>query len=200
MEGPFLEWQQSGPRGVRSRALREHEEAAASSLEVFESLVEHTDGLLAVGSVQEKGARQSHEPAQKRHQLKLFLGRHDTTFGKYPAQHKHVKLGLVVGDQNGGQTTQFLLTLDFYRDAHNRAKQIVVEARSAPLGQIAFANQRENHGAEDTVRCADHQGAKGNKTLGVKLEVFSNFLQKRHLGHWLGGVRYKHPRNEAAKD
>ncbi|KAG7859267.1 hypothetical protein KL939_002167 [Ogataea angusta] len=75
-----------------------------------------------------------------------------------------------------------------------------LKPRGTPLGEIALADQREKHRAENAVRCADHQGAKGNKALGVELEVFSDFLQQRHLGHWPGGVRDEHPRNERAKE
>lgn len=160
MERSLLERQQLRLGRVAARALGEDEHALLERLHLPGRPVEGLDGRLAVRAVDEHRPGQRHEPAQEGHALERLLSRDAAVGREDGAQHQHVQLRLVVGDEDGGPGPQVLLALDDVEAHAGRVAHHPLEAaRRGPLRDAAVADEAEDDGGDDAVGRAEDQGA-----------------------------------------
>ena len=86
--------------GVAPRALGEDEDALPLLPHLRRRLVKRCVRGRRVRAVDEDGARERHEPAEKGHEAQGALGRHAAVGGKDGPEEEDIELGLMVPDQH----------------------------------------------------------------------------------------------------
>ena len=93
-----------------------------------------------VGAIDEHGAGERHEPAEKGHEAEGAFGRHAAVWGKDGAEEEDVEFGLVVPDQHARSRVQVLPPGDdFETDARGQRHGVVERARDGPLADSVLA-------------------------------------------------------------
>ena len=125
--------------------------------------------LRRVGAVDEHGAGEGHEPAEKGDEAERALGRDAAVGGEDCAEEEDVEFGLVVRDLDAGPRAQVLPARhDVEADARGQGHGVVEGARDSPLADAVLADEAEADGGEDAVGGAEDQGAVGGEEAGVE--------------------------------
>ena len=159
VERALLEGQQLRFLGVAPGSLGEHVDALLLLLDLVGGAGHSGARVGPASAVDEDGAREGHEPAEEGSLLERALGRHGAVLGEHGAEHKHVELGLVVADEDGGTglAEDVLGILDLEADAGRQGHDVLEGAADGPLGALAVAEPREDDRGEDTDTGAEEQ-------------------------------------------
>lgn len=146
MERALLERQQLRSIRVAARALGEDEDTLAMVAHLIGSTIESLDGRFAVGTINEDGAREGHEPAEEGNMFEGLLGRDAAVRREDVAEHEHIQFGLVVSNEDGGPGVQVFSAFDNV-EAHagGVAHNPLETARGGPLGDAAVASDTEHN-------------------------------------------------------
>ena len=169
MERSLLERPHLRPSSITPRALGEDEDALPLLAHLGGGLVERGVGGGGVGAVDEDGAAEGHEPAEKGHEAEGALGGDAAVGGEDGAEEEDVEFGLVVPDQHAGSRAQMVLPGDdFEMDARGPGHGVVEGAGDGPLADAVLADEAEGERGDDAVGGAEEQAAVGGKEAGVE--------------------------------
>lgn len=122
-----------------------------------------------IGAIDEDGAAERHEPAEKGHEAEGAFGGDAAVGGKDGAEEEDVEFGLVVPYQHAGSRGQvFLAGDDFEMDARGPGHGVVESAGDDPLADAVFADETEGQGGKDAVGGAEEEAAVGGEKAGVE--------------------------------
>lgn len=146
MECTLLEGQQFRSIRVAARALGEDKDALAMVAHLIGGTIKGLDSRFAVGTINEDGAREGHEPAEEGNIFEGLLGRDTAVRREDVAEHEHVQFGLVVCDEHGGSGVQVFSTFDDVEShAGGVAHDPLETARGGILRDAAVASDPEHN-------------------------------------------------------
>ena len=122
-----------------------------------------------VGAIDEDGAGERHEPAEKGHEAEGPFGRDAAVRREDGAKEEDVEFGLVVPNQHARPRSQILLPRDdFEVDARRPAHGVVEGSGDGPLADAVLADETEGEGGEDAVGGTEDEAAVGGKEAGIE--------------------------------
>ena len=122
-----------------------------------------------IGAIDEDGAAERHEPAEKGNEAEGAFGGHAAVRGEDGSEEEDVEFGLVVPYQHTRPRTQmFLPRDDFKMYARGPSHGVVKGSRDHPLADSVLAEETEGQGDEDAVGSAEEQTAVGGEQAGVE--------------------------------
>lgn len=158
MKSALFERQKHGLLCVASRSLGEHENALALRLNSLGGTAHRRPSILAIGAVNEDGAAETHEPAEKGVAAQLTLGGHAAVLREHTAQHQHIELCLVVGnkDSRTRRAQDILGIINLKREARQQRHSVLEGASCGPLRYLPAVTAREaqDDGSGDTEKRA----------------------------------------------
>jgi len=156
MECALLEREKDWILGVASCAFGKHVDALALLLNLVGSAGHGLTGVFAVLAVDKDGCAEAHEPAEEGSLAQRGLGRHTAVLGEDTAEHEHVKLRLVVADEDGrASCLQVALWIHgMESDARREDHEVFEEAPCGPLCDLTVSHQPQKDGYKD----AEHGG------------------------------------------
>lgn len=180
MERPLLERQQLRFGRITPCTLRKDEDTLPKLLHFSHRTIERLHSRLTIRAINKHGAGQGHEPAQKRPALERLLRRNGTIRREDSTQHQHIKLSLMIPDENRWPRGKILLALDDI-EMHTRGNPhdpFETPCRG-PLRYSSVANQPQHYGCDNAVGSAYNQ-------RGVRGETARD---EAGFGHFDGGER-----------
>lgn len=169
MERPLFERPHLRPICVTPRALWEDENALPLLPHLRGRFIKRRVRRGRVGAIDEDGARERHEPAEKGHEAEGAFGRDAAVGREDGAEEEDVEFGLVVPDQHARPRAQILLPCDDFKAYARRPAHGVVEGSGdGPLADAVLADEAEGEGGEDTVGGAEDEAAVGGEEAGVE--------------------------------
>lgn len=159
MKRALLELQQLRPLGITPRALRENKDALPLPAHLARGGLEGGARRSAVRAVDEDGAGEGHEPAEKGQGAQRGLGGDGAVRGEDGGEQEDVELGLVVGDEDGGAGGEVGGAVeDGEGDAGGEAHGVVEGAGGGVLRDAVVAGEAEGERGEDAVGGAEDEG------------------------------------------
>lgn len=158
MECPLLKRQQSRLRRIAPRTLGENNHALLLLTHLIRSFIERLERRLPVRAVDKYASRRGHEPAQDGDVAERLLRGLAAVLWEHLAEEEDVELGLVVRDEDGGPGEEVLLSVnDLEARARSEAHGPPERTRGGPLYDVAVADETEDDGDDDSVRCAGNE-------------------------------------------
>ena len=169
MEGALFKRSHFRPVGITPRALGEDEDTLPLLPHLRRRAIKRRVRRGGVRAIDEDGAREGHEPAEKGHKAEGALGGNGAMRGKDGTEEEDVELGLVVPDQDTRSRVQILAAFDDL-EAHARhpGHGEVEGAGYGPLGNSVLADEAEGEGDDDTVGGAEDEAAVGGEEASVE--------------------------------
>ena len=122
-----------------------------------------------VGPIDEDGAGERHEPAEKGHEAEGAFGRHAAVRGEDGAEEEDVEFGLVVPDQHARPRAQVLAPGDDLEvDAGGERHGVVEGSGDGPLADPVSVDEPQGEGGEDAVGGTQDEAAVGGEEAGVE--------------------------------
>lgn len=122
-----------------------------------------------VRAIDEDGAGERHEPAEKGHEAEGAFGCDAAVRREDSAEEEDVEFGLVVSDQHARPRAQILPPRnDFETDARRPAHGVVERSGNGPLADAVHADEAEGEGGEDAVGGAEDKASIGGEEAGVE--------------------------------
>lgn len=159
MESTLLEGQQDGVLGVAAGSFRKHVDALALRLNLPGGTGHGIPRIPGVLAIDEDGAAEAHEPAQKGDLLEVRLGRDAAPLGEQGAEHEHVELRLVISDEDSrtGGAEDVFGVVNVKDNARRQGHCVVEGAGGGPLRDALLADEGEDDGGKDAKDGADEQ-------------------------------------------
>lgn len=168
MKGALLEGQQVRLIEISPRALGKNEDALTIPAHFLRRAVKGRHGRRPIRTIDEDGAGQGHEPAEKGDALQRLLGRDAAVGREDGGEQEDVELGLVVGDEDGRAGGEVVVAFDLEVDAGRQAHEPFEAAACGPLRDAAVAEEPEDDGGEDAVGGAEEEREVGGEAAGVE--------------------------------